>query len=208
MMGRANGYIFVAPSKLSGVPDTSGVLHPLNGFIEAGSGKTKLLDQSSFAEALGREYVFTKRSFVIEHGIRFLETGGRGDCGGDWMYYMAELLLRGASGCLAYEPTYLYRVTGYHTSSSFEAMAQQFSTIDRLSRESGVPAEVRDSLIRSLPAMRRRLNAAALRSRKWKQFFGLLRANPSNILYIGFAATSFLFRKLRHGVKRWGLGQS
>lgn len=202
MMGCANGYVFVAPSKLRCVPDANGLLWPLDDCIEVSSDKFKLLNHSSFAKALESEYVFTKSSFVKQHGIRFLETGGRADCGGDWMYYMAELLLRGASGCLALRPTYRYRVSGYHTSSSFEAMAQQLSTIDRLSKEKDVPPEVRDSLARSLPAIRGRLNAAALRSRKWKEFFRLLRANPSNIIYVASTVLSFISRKIRYVARR------
>ncbi|HLY43019.1 MAG TPA: glycosyltransferase family 2 protein [Terracidiphilus sp.] len=205
MLGCANGHVFVAPSKLGCVPDAHGWLRPLEEPAEVESNNIRPLDHSSFAAALGREYVFTKSAFVKEHRIGFLETGGRADCGGDWMYYVSELLLKGAHGCVALKPTYLYRVTGYHNSSSYEAMAQEFSTIDRLSKDRGVPLEVRDSLARSLPDIRRRLNAAALRSRQWKQFFRLLAANPSNIFYVAGASVSFLFRKLQHSMKQRGL---
>lgn len=121
------------------------------------------------------------------------------------MYYMSDLLLGGASGCWALEPTYLYRVTGYHTSSSFESIAQQLSVIERLSTDPAVPPDVRDSLAASLPAIRRRLNAAALRSGKWKEFFRLLGAQPSTIFYLGWSATGFMLRKIHHAAGRRGV---
>ncbi len=205
MMSCSNDNVFVAPSKLSCVPDANGWLRPLGVPAELGQEKVKALNRSSFAEALTREYFFTKRAFLEEHHITFLETGGRGDCGGDWMYYVSKLLLAGANGCLALEPTYLYRVTGYHTSSSFEAIAQELKVVDLLSKEKGVPPEVRDSLAQSIPRFRRRLNAAALRSRKWDQFFILLGGNPSNIIYVALAGMGFISRKLRHLLGRSGV---
>ena len=208
MMRCANGHVFVAPSKLQCVPDANGLLRPLDASAKESSDRIKVLNHSNFAEALYREYVFTRREFVRKHDIRFLETGGRGDCGGDWMYYMSQLLIRGADGCVTLEPTYLYRVTGYHTSSSFEAMAQQFSMMQRLSKDEAVPPDVRGALARSLPSVRRRFTVAALRSRNWHQFFRLLRANPFSVVYVGFAAASHLFRRLQHSVKRWGLRSS
>ncbi len=135
MMACAKGNVFVAPSKMSCVPDANGRLRPLDELAELGSERVRPLNYSSFAEALRREYCFTNRAFLEEHHITFLETGGRGDCGGDWMHFVSKLLLAGANGCLALEPTYLYRVTGYHTSSSFEAIAQELYLIERLSRE-------------------------------------------------------------------------
>lgn len=205
MMEWSEGRVFVAPSKLRCVPDANGRLLPLETLAQTGLNRMKPLNRSSFEEALGREYVFTRRVFVKEHDLGFLEVGGRGDCGGDWMYYIAELLIRGAEGCLALEPTYLYRVTGYHTSSSFEAIEQQLATTDRLSKDPGVPPDVRDSLALSIPTLRRRLNAAALRSRKWKQFFDLLRAHPLNVIYVGLYGVTFTLRKFRHLLGRRGL---
>ena len=68
-----------------------------------------------------------------------------------------------------------------------------------------MPQEVRDSLAQNIPLLRRRLNAAALRSRKWDEFFTLLGSNPSNIVYIALTGMSFIFRKIRHFLGQRGL---
>ena len=86
--------------------------------------------------------------------------------------------------------------------SRCEASRSSSRRIERLSKETGVPPEVRDSLAQGLPPIRRRLSTAALRSRKWKKFAGLVSSNPSDIFYVGISAVGFLFRKFKQRAKQ------
>jgi len=187
---RYDGVNFIVPNKVSAIPDSQGRLRPVKGGgpqIEA----TKI-GASDFDIGLQREYASVSRDYVRQHGIAFNESGS----GGDWMFVMASLLLSGACGYWLSEPTYLYRVTGRHFSSSLKAIRHQHLVLTALTEDDRLPNDVRMKLARSRSAVRRRLPVAALRERRWSELSRIASESPADLVFLPGPVVRFAFRKL------------
>jgi|YelNatPaOPRAMG01_1025707.scaffolds.fasta_scaffold74401_2 glycosyltransferase involved in cell wall biosynthesis len=139
--------------------------------------------------------IVTRDAFT-RHQIQFPEWGS---CG-DWAFLIARLSASGSRGKLVHRVGYLYRVTGFHDSSTLRGIEEQLKVQEHLAADPDIPQAARDLLKQGAPGIRKRLVVAALREGKWRKLAHYVRQNPADLLILPGSVLRFLWRRIRYEI--------